>query len=292
MVEWSRWLSHPPSPEGPAEVPMTAEPIAGEGEARARTVRAENVRAENVRAENICAEDICAEDVIREHMPLARGLAARYRDRGESFDDLVQVAYLGLVKAARGYRPDAGHGFTAYAVPTIVGELRRHFRDKGWDVRPPRRLQELRVRVREVEERLGHELGREPTRAEVARRAELDDAELAELAQASAGYTALSLDAPPRAGQDASWWSDRLVARDSAGEPEGVEALEDQLALRPLLNQLSPREQQILALRFFRGCSQQEIADEIGVTQMQVSRLISQLLRRLREAATALPAHP
>ena len=227
--------------------------------------------------------------LVREHMPLARGIAGRYRERGESHDDLVQVAYLGLVKAAQNYRPGAGFNFAAYAVPTMTGELRRHFRDRGWDVRPPRRLQELRGRLRDAEDELSQELGRRPKSAELAERLEVDEHEIGEARMASEGYNAISLDAPPP-GTDASDWAGADSAADvhlahAAGEATEIDDLLDATAVRPLINQLSEREQLILALRFYGGATQQQIADRIGVTQMQVSRLLTQVLHRLRTAA-------
>jgi len=225
--------------------------------------------------------------LVREHMSLARGIAVRYRDRGESLDDLVQVAYLGLVKAARNYRPGEGFNFAAYAVPTRTGELRRHFRDRGWDVRPPRRLQELRGRLREAEDTLSQELARRPTTEELAQRLQVDVHELDEARMASEGYNAVSLDAPPP-GTEASDWAGADSAADvhlaHEADDSTLDGLLDEVAVRPLINQLSEREQLILALRFYGGCTQQQIADRIGVTQMQVSRLLSQVLRRLREA--------
>jgi RNA polymerase sigma-B factor len=227
--------------------------------------------------------------LVRRHMPLARSVAGRYRERGESRDDLLQVAYLGLVKAARNYRPGEGFNFAAYAVPTMTGELRRHFRDHGWDVRPPRRLQELRGRLRETEDILSQELGRRPTRTELAERLDVDAHEIDEVRMASEGYNTLSLDAPPP-GTDASDWAgtdsaaDVQLARSEAREDD-LDGLVDADAVRPLINQLSEREQLILAMRFSGDATQQQIADRIGVTQMQVSRLLSQLLHRLRTAA-------
>src|SRR4051812_25207812 len=151
-------------------------------------------------------------------MPLARSLAARYRDRGEPLDDLIQVAYLGLVKAARQYRPGAGQNFPAYAVPTMNGELRRYFRDHGWDVRPPRRLQELRARARRTEEELRQDLGREPRPAELAERLEISDQELRELRVAAEGYCAYSLDAPPLGVDPHQWTGDALADVDTDQE--------------------------------------------------------------------------
>jgi RNA polymerase sigma-B factor len=224
------------------------------------------------------------ERVVLDHLSTARSLAWRYRDKGENFEDLVQVAYLGLVKAARGYRPGEGHSFAAYAVPTVTGELRRHFRDKGWDVRPPRRLQELRVRIRDAEERLGHDLGRTTTAAELARELEVTVEDIEQTRSASAGYSAVSLDAP--VGGDAAGMvlGDLLPAEEPDDSPEMVL---DSMAVEPLLAALPPRDQLILAMRYFRGCTQQQIADEIGVTQMQVSRLIRQALDSLRRELEA-----
>ncbi|KQX62755.1 sigma-70 family RNA polymerase sigma factor [Angustibacter sp. Root456] len=227
--------------------------------------------------------------LVRENLRLARGVAGRYRERGEQYDDLVQVACLGLVKAAQKYRPEAGFNFAAYAVPTMTGELRRHFRDRGWDVRPPRRLQELRGRLRDAEDVLSQRLARRPTTGEMAEYLAVDSDEVDEARMASEGYNAISLDAPPP-GTEASDWAGADSAADvhlahAQGEASQIDDLLDATAVRPLINQLTEREQLILALRFYGGATQQQIADRIGVTQMQVSRLLSQLLQRLRLAA-------
>ncbi len=229
------------------------------------------------------------DDLVTAHLSLARSLAYRYRDRGEPMDDLVQVACLGLVKAARNYVPGQGPGFTAYAVPTITGELRRHFRDHGWDVRPPRRLQELRARARGAEAGLQHELGRPPTRTELATRLEVSTAELAELRVASEGYDTLSLDAPAPGADPGEWAGDDAPGGWTTEDVDGVPVADllDSATVRPLLDRLAEREMLILALRYHGGFTQQQIADRIGVTQMQVSRLITQLLVRLREQASA-----
>lgn len=229
------------------------------------------------------------DDLVTDHLSLARSLASRYRDRGEPLDDLVQVAYLGLVKAARNYVPGQGPGFTAYAVPTITGELRRHFRDHGWDVRPPRRLQELRARARAAEADLQNELGRPPTAAELAGRLEVDVSELAELRVASEGYDALSLDAPAPGAAAGEWSADEAPGGWTTEDVHGVPVADllDTATVRPLLDRLDDREMLILALRYHGGFTQQQIAERIGVTQMQVSRLITQLLARLRDQACA-----
>jgi RNA polymerase sigma-B factor len=228
--------------------------------------------------------DAVISEVVREHMPLARSLAGRYRDRGESLEDLTQVAYLGLITAARQFRAGEGESFAAYAVPTIRGELRRYFRDKGWYVRPPRRLQETRSAVHQAEETLVHRLGRQPSDAEIGSYIGVDVTEVQESRVAAAGYSAVSLDAPaPGAGDSVGGgWTD-VVPAELSGE-DSLDVLVDTVSVQPLLRQLAPREQRILALRFYRGCTQQQIAEQVGVTQMQVSRLLSQSLGRLRSA--------
>jgi RNA polymerase sigma-B factor len=208
---------------------------------------------------------------------LARSMAMRYRDRGEPLEDLVQVANLALVMAVRRYRPDQGVPFAAFAVPTITGELRRHFRDRGWNVRPPRRLQELRARMQSTAHDLSQELGHAPSNDQLAERLGVDAEEVREAAKAAEGYHSLSLDAPTSTAEG-------LQVVDWLGaDDEQYEHTVDALAVRPLLARLDERMRHILCLRYYRGCTQQQIADEIGVTQMQVSRLISQALTRLRE---------
>ncbi len=220
------------------------------------------------------------DDVVVSQLGLARSIAMRYRDRGEPIEDLVQVANMALVMAVQRYRPDHGVSFAAFAVPTITGELRRYFRDRGWDVRPPRRIQELRGHVQSASQDLVHELGRTPTTAEVATRLGVDEREVRETLTATEGYHSLSLDAPAPDG------SGTATLADVVGGPDGqLEQVNDLAAVRPLLARLGERDRHILALRFFRGCTQQEIADDIGVTQMQVSRLLTQALARLRAEA-------
>jgi RNA polymerase sigma-B factor len=210
---------------------------------------------------------------------LARSMAMRYRDRGEPLEDLVQVANLALVMAVQRYRPDQGVPFAAFAVPTITGELRRHFRDRGWNVRPPRRLQELRARMQNVTHDLSQELGHAPTTEQLAQRLGVEAEEVREAEKAAEGYHSLSLDAPATTAD-----GPQLV--DWLGEiDEQYGHTVDALAVRPLLARLDERMRHILCLRYYRGCTQQQIADEIGVTQMQVSRLISQALTRLRQDA-------
>ncbi|WP_340296236.1 sigma-70 family RNA polymerase sigma factor, partial [Aquipuribacter hungaricus] len=201
------------------------------------------------------------EEVVALYLPSARRMARRFRGRGVADEDLLQVASLGLLKAVHGYEPGPGRVFLAYATPTIRGELKRHFRDYGWAVRPPRRLQELSAELSGVVQRLTHELGRSPTYREIAVAAGAGEEEVIEAVTAGQGYSTTSLDAPR--GEDGSTWADWLP--DGTGE---VDLVPDRVALRELLLRLPDRERRILALRFFAGMTQSEIGAEVGVTQM------------------------
>ncbi len=224
-----------------------------------------------------CAGDGRAEiedDLIRANVAVAHDVARRYHGRGVASDDLDQVACMGLVKAVRGYDPAKGTDFLGYAVPTIRGELRRYFRDHGWVVRPPRPVQELQPRVRQVRGTLWQRLGREPSLGEVAAELGVAADQVREAAGADGCFTPASVDASPEEGAS-------LAERLGAGDPAfaRVEARE---TLRPLLLRLTERERRILAMRFRDGRTQAEIGREIGVTQMQVSRLLSGLFTRMR----------
>jgi RNA polymerase sigma-B factor len=210
------------------------------------------------------------------NMGVAQSIAARYRNRGISDDDLEQVAYLALVRVAQTYDHSTGHDFMSYAVPSIRGEVRRHFRDQGWMVRPPRRIQELQSRITAVESQLCTELGRPPSPPELA--AELGEsvAEVEEAMAANGCFSPTSLDQPTGTTETTSI-GDQLGATE-----EGLDAAEARVVLAPLVRGLTPRERRLLELRFFKGCTQQEIADDIGVTQMQISRLLSGLMERMR----------
>ena len=212
--------------------------------------------------------------LILEHLPLARSLALRYRDRGQPVDELVQVANLALVKAGRRYQHRLGQSFAAYAAPTITGELRRHFRDHGWDVRPPRRLQELRAQLQTAEDELVQRLGRPPTTDELAEQLEVSEPEVRATLCAARGYRSVPLE--DLTGAHEPLRSEEEDAFDEVLSSETVSSL---------LRQLSARERRIIALRFYGEATQAEIGREIGVTQMQVSRLLSQAVRRLRVAA-------
>ena len=215
--------------------------------------------------------------VILLNRRVAAGIASRYNQRGVDSEDLRQVAEMGLVKAVRRYQPDRGSGFLAFAVPTIRGEIRRYFRDNGWMVRPPRRIQELRSEVITTENDLVQELRRFPTVVETAVEMGLSTPELDEVHGARGCFRPASLDAPAR--EDASLPVGELIGESD----DAYEQVENYESLTPLLAALEPRDRLILGLRFVDGCTQKEIGDRIGVSQMQVSRLLNQVLGRLRE---------
>nr|BFE56686.1 RNA polymerase sigma factor SigF [Dactylosporangium thailandense] len=221
--------------------------------------------------------------LIELYIPLAEYLARRFRNRGEQLEDLVQVANLGLIKSVDGFDPTRGAAFTSYAIPMIVGELKRHFRDKGWDVRVPRRLQELRLEISKVSGDLAQDLGRSPTVADLAGRLGVSEEEVIEGLDCGQAYRALSLDAPVGDSGDggANGLGDLL-----GGDDPDMRNVENREALRPLLAKLPEREQKIIAMRFHGNLTQSQIAAELGISQMHVSRLLAGALRSLRDQLT------
>ena len=215
---------------------------------------------------------------IELNLGIAHSIASRFRGRGVESDDLDQVAYLGLVKAARSYRPDTDTPFLAYAVPTIRGEVKRYFRDCSWTVRIPRRLQELQGSIASVRPRLVQDLQRDPTLAELAEELGADVAEVEAAIAADGCYSVLSLDRPVDGEATASLAD--TIADDEDSSFERTEAV---AVLEPVLSELAPRERRILELRFIEGHTQADIGAEIGVSQMQVSRLLRGILDRLRD---------
>jgi RNA polymerase sigma-B factor len=226
--------------------------------------------------------DPAARDVlVQRFLPLARQLARRYQRGGEPLDDLVQVASLGLLKAIDRFDPDRETAFSSFAVPTILGELKRHFRDKGWSVRVPRDLQELAVKVDRMGEELSRELGRAPTPAEIGEAVGVSAEQVLEAREASAAYRAVSLDRPRDDDDEESGG-----IADSVGiEDPGFSVAEDAATVERLMRVLSDREREVLRLRFEEDLTQSEIGQRVGVSQMHVSRLIRQSVARLREAA-------
>src|SRR4051794_2334068 len=206
------------------------------------------------------------EMVIVRHIDLAHAEASRYRSRGIPLDDLRQVAALALTKAARGYDVSSGHDFLSSAVPTIRGELRKHFRDHGWMIRPPRRIQELQARINSAEAELSSRLGRSPQPSEIAEHIDEGTEAVIEALASDGCFVPASLDHP--AGEDGSTTLGDLLPLDD--DPH--RAAEARLMLSPALRQLAERDRRILSMRFYEGLTQREIAARIGVTQMQVSR--------------------
>jgi RNA polymerase sigma-B factor len=225
------------------------------------------------------------EELVRRFLPLAEYLARRFAGRGEAQDDLFQVASLGLLNAIDRFDLDREVQFSTYAAVTIVGELKRHFRDKGWAVRVPRRLQEVGLRVNAVLPELSQELGRSPTIEEISVRAGASAEEILEAMEASQAYSTSSLDAP--AGEEGAAPIDVL-----GGEDPSLGVLEEWASIAPAVRDLPQRERTVLYLRFFRGLTQSEIAREVGVSQMHVSRILAQTLRTLREAVQPDPTSP
>jgi RNA polymerase sigma-B factor len=219
------------------------------------------------------------DDLVTAHMGLAEYLARRFTNRGEPLDDLIQVAALGLLKAVDRFDPERGLEFSTYATPTIVGELKRHFRDKGWAVRVPRRVQELHLRLGSVVSVLSQELGRSPTIGEIAQAAAVSEEEVLEAIEAGHAYRFTSLDAPSGNEDEPS------LSSELGSEDQGLIDSEHRVALSPLIAQFPPRERMILHLRFFEGMTQSEIAGRLGISQMHVSRLLARALAQLRSQA-------
>ena len=216
--------------------------------------------------------------IVTTYLPLASRVARRFRDRGEPLADLVQVATVGLLKAVDGYDPDRGVDFPTYAIPTMTGEVKRYFRDKGWMVRVPRRLQELRIEISRATAALTQALGRIPTTADLAHYLGVSEAEIRECTVSSQAYSAASLSA---AGGDSVGAS--LQTFLGGPDPE-LAAVEDRQSLSPLVRALPDRERSIVAMRFYRHMTQSQIAAELGISQMHVSRLLNRTLSQLRRA--------
>ncbi|WP_371599420.1 RNA polymerase sigma factor SigF [Streptomyces sp. NBC_00564] len=215
--------------------------------------------------------------LVRMHLPLVEHLARRFRNRGEPLDDLTQVATIGLIKSVDRFDPERGVEFSTYATPTVVGEIKRHFRDKGWAVRVPRRLQELRLALTTATAELSQLHGRSPTVHELAEKLGISEEEVLEGLESANAYSTLSLDVPDTDDESPA------VADTLGSEDEALEGVEYRESLKPLLEDLPPREKRILLLRFFGNMTQSQIAQEVGISQMHVSRLLARTLAQLRE---------
>jgi len=216
------------------------------------------------------------DELIEANVPVARSMAARYRNRGIDLDDLEQVALIGLVKAARRFDAAAGHNFLSYAVPTVRGELRRHFRDSGWMIRVPRRVQQMQARIRDAQHDLEAQLGGSPRPSQIAAHLGVEVDEVVEALSADGCFRPASIDSR---GEE----QERGTIADVLGhEDREIASLEARLALDTAMSRLSDRERQILRWRFEDELTQQEIADLVGLTQAQVSRTLTRIMGRLR----------
>jgi RNA polymerase sigma-B factor len=219
------------------------------------------------------------EQLIEQYMSLVRSLARRYSYRGEQLEDLVQIGAIGLIKAIDRFDLERGVELTTYATPNIIGEIKRHFRDKGWSVRVPRGLQELNVQLSRLVEQLTVQLGRSPTIPELAKAAGVEEEQVLEALESGRAYTSLSLSVGGGGGDD-----DDLDPLESLGtEEHQYEVSEDRAVLAPGFRALDERERKILQLRFFEGLTQSQIAQQVGISQMHVSRLIRRSLEKIRE---------
>jgi RNA polymerase sigma-B factor len=270
------------SDSSPAAVVDGQEPVPTPPVSSSRT-SGDRVRARKLFADLVACEPDdpgrarIRDELVEMHLPLVEYLARRFRNRGEPLDDLVQVATIGLIKSVDRFDLERGVEFSTYATPTIVGEIKRHFRDKGWAIRVPRRLQELKLSLTKATSELSQKLGRSPTVAELAGHLEMTEEEVLEGLESANAYSAVSLDAPDGGDEDAPAVADTLGAED-----ESLEGVEYRESLKPLLDQLPPREKRILLLRFFGNMTQSQIAADLGISQMHVSRLLARTLTQLR----------
>ncbi len=276
------------SPTVGGTAPLTALPARPASPRHERTAAARRLRDEQTAA---CVEQLagCTDPreerrlrtrLISLNMPMATALASRYRNRGQSDDDLEQVAYVGLCSAARRFDPAAADSFASYCVPTVLGELRRHFRDRGWVVRPPRRVQEVQMQVLRAQSAMAGDLGRDPTAEELAADIGAPLEDVVEALAVRSCYVPTSLDKPVGGEHDAPALHE-LLPHDGDG---GGAAAEARMLLAPVVRQLGERDRRILRMRFFDDLTQREIAEDVGVTQMQVSRVLTRIFGELRSA--------
>ncbi len=218
------------------------------------------------------------QQLIVNHLNLVRFLASKFKNRGEPLEDLVQVGTIGLIKAIDRFDPDRGLEFTTYATPTIMGEIKRHFRDKGWSVRVPRRLQELSQKANQATEDLTRELQRSPSVEEIADRIGVSVDELLEAMESSSAYSAVPLEGGGSDDEEAPAVIDHYASVD-----RDLEASDDRIVLEEAIADFAPREKDIIRMRFIDGLTQVEIAERLGISQVQVSRLLRRTLKRIQE---------
>lgn len=219
------------------------------------------------------------EKLVMSHLNLVRFIANKFKNRGEPIDDLIQVGYLGLLKAIDRFDPSRGLEFTTFATPTIMGEIKRHFRDKGWSVRVPRRLQELSAKVNQATDTLTSQLQRSPTIAEIADYLDATVDEVLEAMESSSAYSSVSLEAPSGADDDDT----PSVIDRYATEDSDLAFTDDRIIIEEALASFSPRERDVIEMRFLRGMTQIEIAEKLGISQVQVSRLLRRTLKKIQD---------
>ena len=219
------------------------------------------------------------DQLIVSHLILVRFLASKFKNRGEPLDDLIQVGTIGLIKAIDRFDPSRGLEFTTYATPTILGEIKRHFRDKGWSVRVPRRLQELSAKVNQANDELTNELSRSPSVEEIAKRVGASVDDVLEAMESSSAYSSVPLEGGGSSDDDDA----PSVIDHYATEDENLAASDDRIVLEDVIRDFSPREKDVIRMRFFEGMTQVEIAERLGISQVQVSRLLRRTLRRVQE---------
>jgi RNA polymerase sigma-B factor len=259
------------TPEAPKRIPLRGGP-----DALARRTERELFRR------SAGGDGQAREQLATRYMPLARSLALRYQRSTEPLDDLLQVASLGLIKAIDGFDPQREIAFSSYAVPTILGEIKRYFRDRTWAVRVPRGLQELSLRADRAVGKLAEDLHRQPSVGEIAAAVGCDEESVLEALQAGSAYRAVSFEAPRRTDDDATTLGDSIGIDES-----GFDRAEERAVLASLLGHITPRERAVLRMRFEEDMTQAEIGEVVGVSQMQVSRIIRQSLDRLRALTAA-----
>lgn len=279
--------SSAPKPEGTradAQVPQAPQRDASEARAVRRAPKGKDAwdkerTRELFRLYKEKGDEEARDQLIVSHLNLVRFLASKFKNRGEPLDDLVQVGTIGLIKAIDRFDPERGLEFTTYATPTILGEIKRHFRDKGWSIRVPRRLQELSAKVNQATEELTVELQRSPSVEEIAAKLGVSAEEILEAMESSGAYTSVSLEAGGTSEDDeAPALIDRLGSVD-----EDLDASDDRMVIDDAIRDFSPREQEIVRMRFIDGLTQVEIAKRLGVSQVQVSRLLRRTLRKIQD---------
>ena len=219
------------------------------------------------------------DQLIVSHLNLVRFLASKFKNRGESLEDLIQVGTIGLIKAIDRFDPERGLEFTTYATPTIMGEIKRHFRDKGWSVRVPRRLQELSAKVNQATDELTNQLQRSPSVAEIAEHLGSTVDEVLEAMESSSAYSSVPLEGGGSGEDDEA----PSVIDHYATEDPDLAASDDRIVLEQAIADFSPREQEVVKMRFDEGLTQVEIAERLGISQVQVSRLLRRTLRRIQD---------